>query len=68
MKTDVGFRLPVQASVSRERTTCRGPENAPGVEAAESVCENLTGLAQQICETVTGLAQQMCSAVEHAVD
>lgn len=66
MKPDVGLRLPVQASVSRELMTCRGLENAAGVEA-QTFCDNLTGLAQQVCGSATGLAEQMCSALEHGV-
>ena len=32
--------------------TGQGYENAAGVEASQTVCDNLTGLAQQMCYSV----------------
>ncbi len=58
MEPTTGLRLPVQSPpVSREFVTGQGHQNAAGVEAAQSVCDNLTGLAQQ-----------MCYATEYGVD
>ena len=56
MEPTMGLRLPVQAAVSRNFMTGQGHENAAGVEAAQTVCDNLTGLAQQMCyAVVTGV-------------
>jgi len=52
MEPNAGLRLPVQAAVSRELIAGRGYENSAGVEAAQSACDNLTGLAQQMCYAV----------------
>jgi hypothetical protein len=52
MELNTGLRLPVQAAVSREFATGQGYENSAGVEAAQSACDNLTGLAQQMCYAV----------------
>ncbi len=52
MEPNAGLRLPVQAAVSRELAAGQGYENSAGVEAAQSVCDNLTGLAQQMCYAV----------------
>ena len=52
MEPTIGLRLPVQVTVSRELAAGRGYEDSAGVEAAQSVCDNLTGLAQQMCYAV----------------
>jgi hypothetical protein len=52
MEPTSSLRLPVQAAVSRELTTGQGYENAVGLEAAQTVCDKLTGLAQQMCYAV----------------
>jgi len=52
MEPNAGLRLPVQAAVSRELAASQGYENLVGVEAAQTVCDNLTGLAQQMCYAV----------------
>jgi hypothetical protein len=52
MEPNAGLRLPVQAAVSRELATGQGYEDSAGVEAAQTVCDNLTGLAQQMCYAV----------------
>ena len=42
--------LPIQSPpVSRELMTRQGYENEAGVEAAQTVCDKLTGMAQQMC-------------------
>jgi hypothetical protein len=52
MGPNAGLRLPVQAAVSRELTAGQGYEYSAGIEAAQTVCDNLTGLAQQMCYAV----------------
>jgi hypothetical protein len=52
MEPNLGLRLPVQAVVSRELVTDQGSENAVGVQAAQTACDNLTGLAQEMCYAV----------------
>ena len=52
MEPIAALRLPVQAAVSRELMPGQGYVNAAGVEAAQTVCDNLTGLAQQMCYAV----------------
>jgi hypothetical protein len=52
MEPTPGLRLPVQAAVSRELAAGQGYENSAGIEAAQTVCDNLTGLAQQMCYAV----------------
>ena len=52
----LGLRLPIQGPpVSRELMTGQGYENAGGVEAAQTVCNRLTGLAQQMCYASLGV-------------
>lgn len=44
------LRLPIQSPpVSRELTARQGYESDAGVEAAQSACDKLTGMAQQMC-------------------
>jgi hypothetical protein len=51
----LGLRLPIQGPpVSRELMTGQGYENADGVEAAQTICNRLTGLAQQMCYASLG--------------
>jgi len=49
MEPPPGLRLPVQAAVSRQPMSGQGNQNGTGVEAAQTDCDNLTGLAQQMC-------------------
>jgi hypothetical protein len=50
MEPTTGLRLPVLSPpVSRGPATGQGYQNAAGVEAAQSICDNLDGLAQQMC-------------------
>jgi hypothetical protein len=53
-ETYMPLKLPVQAAVSRELAAGQGYENSAGVEAAQSVCNRLTGLAQQMCYASLG--------------
>jgi len=53
MEPTPGLRLPVQVAVSRELIAGRGYENSAGVEAAQSICDNSTGLAAQLCNVNT---------------
>lgn len=58
MEPTRGLRLPKQSPpVSREIVTGQCYETVAGIEAAQTVCDNLTGLAQQ-----------MCYALEYGVD
>jgi hypothetical protein len=52
MEPIAGLRLPAQAAVSRELMPGQGYVNTAGIEAAQTVCDNLTGLAQQMCYAV----------------
>lgn len=48
-----GIRLPAQAPpVTRMLSESRGSGNASGVSAAQTVCDDLTGLARQMCYDV----------------
>jgi hypothetical protein len=50
MEPTAGLRLPVQSPpVSRGLLTGQGHVDSAGVEAAQTVCDHLTGLAQQQC-------------------
>jgi hypothetical protein len=47
------LKLPVQSQpVIRDTRGGQGYLNGSGVEAAQSVCDGLTGLAQQMCYAV----------------
>jgi hypothetical protein len=48
-----GLRLPAQSQpVVRDNKAAQGHETGIGVEAALTVCDGLTGLAQQMCYAV----------------
>jgi hypothetical protein len=53
MGSTSGLRLPVQSQpVTRGTQAAQGHEGGVGVEAAQTVCDGLTGLAQQMCYAV----------------
>lgn len=50
VKVTPSLRLPVQSPpVSRELAGGHGRECDGGIEAAQTACDRLTGLAQQMC-------------------
>lgn len=50
MESTLSLKFPIQSPpVSRELMTRQGYENEAGVEAAQTVCDKLTGMAQQMC-------------------
>jgi hypothetical protein len=55
------IRLPVQSPPVVRDVTNQGhqtSENATGVQAAQTGCEGLTGLAQQMCYSVLGFCRR----------
>jgi hypothetical protein len=50
MESTPRLMLPIQSPpVSRELMTRQGYENEAGIEAAQTACDKLTGMAQQMC-------------------
>lgn len=48
-----GLRIPLQSPpVSRHLVSAQGPSDEAGLEPAQTVCDNLTGLSQQMCYAV----------------